>query len=254
MDEFKDKCVYLTTIILIVDMPNPYFRFKKFIIYQDRCAMKVGTDGVLLGAWTDVSSSEKVLDIGTGTGLISLMIAQRCENAHITAIDIDREAITQAKENILVSPWKERIKLLQIGMEAYRPDGLFDTLVSNPPYFVNSLKCQNGKRSAARHTDSLPVSVLLSRGAGMLCSSGRFSLIFPYGQVEDMMKMANDYGLYLSRHTKVITRFGGIPKRSLLEFRKIKGQCVEDELVIELERHVYTEEYISLTKDFYLEM
>ena len=136
-------------------MPNPYFQFKRFTVYHDRCAMKVGTDGVLLGAWTDVSSSQQILDIGTGTGLIALMLAQRNVTAHITAIDIDEEAIEQAQGNIAASPWKNRIEVMKQDFCQYSANRLFDTIVSNPPYFNQSLKGPDSQRNTARHTDSL---------------------------------------------------------------------------------------------------
>lgn len=235
-------------------MPNSYFAFKQFTIHHDRCAMKVGTDGVLLGAWADVSSSQNVLDIGTGTGLIALMIAQRCDAPHITAIDIDAEAVGQAAENVSLSPWKERVEVLLQDLRTYRPSRLFDTIVSNPPYFIDSLKCPDGQRNTARHTDTLPASSLISKAAELLTPEGRLSLILPFEQTPDIVRIAEGEGLHLSRHTAVVTRPGLPPKRSLLEFGKADRGCLESELTIELERHVYTDDYIALTGDFYLKM
>lgn len=235
-------------------MPNPYFAFKQFTVYHDRCAMKVGTDGVLLGAWADVSSSKNVLDIGTGTGLISLMIAQRSDASSIVAIDIDDGAVGQAKENVAASAWNERITVLNQDICIYRPLECFDTIVSNPPFFIDSLKCPDGQRNAARHTDTLSMNSLLKKGKELLADNGKFSIIIPYEQSMDVIRLAKGEGLYPSRHTKVVTRLGLSPKRSLLEFRKTEGECREDVLTIELERHVYTDEYMALTKAFYLKM
>lgn len=235
-------------------MPNPFFAFKQFTIYHDRCAMKVGTDGVLLGAWTDVSSSKNVLDIGTGTGLISLMIAQRNDASSIVAIDIDDAAASQAKENVSASPWKERITVINQDICLYQPSMRFDTIVSNPPFFIDSLKCPDGQRNTARHTDTLPIQSLLRKGGELLSNDGAFSIIIPYDQSEEIIRLAEGEGLYLVRHTQVVTRPGLPPKRSLLTFRKTKEECKNDELTIELDRHVYTDEYIALTKDFYLKM
>lgn len=235
-------------------MPNPFFAFKQFTIYHDRCAMKVGTDGVLLGAWADVSSSKKVLDIGTGTGLISLMIAQRNETSSITAIDIDNAAITQAIENVSASPWKERINVINQDICIYQSLERFDTIITNPPFFVNSLKCPDEQRNTARHTDTLPIQTLFKKGAELLTDEGKFSIIIPYSLSAEVIRAAEGEGLYPSRHTSVTTRPGLPPKRSLLEFKKIKGKCIENNLIIELERHVYTDEYIALTKAFYLKM
>ena len=235
-------------------MPNPYFAFKQFTVRHDRCAMKVGTDGVLLGAWTDLSHSRRILDIGTGTGLIALMLAQRCMDARITAIDLDSAAVEQAQENIQASPWKDRIEALQQDICTYHPNGTFDTIVSNPPYFIDSLKCPDGQRNTARHTDTLDADRLIGKVSELLTSDGRFSIILPAEQTEDLIRVAGEKGLHPSRQTWVITRPGLSPKRILMEFRKIPVTLQPDELVIELERHVYSEEYIALTQEFYLKM
>lgn len=235
-------------------MGNPFFKFKKFTVYHDCCAMKVGTDGVLLGAWTDVSHSNRILDIGTGTGLIALMLAQRCPDAIVTAIDIDKDAVIQATENVRNSPWSQQIMPIQMDVCSYTPDVLFDTIVSNPPYFVDSLKCPDGQRSLARHADTLDAKRLLAKVSELLTLEGRFSIVLPADQSETLVQIAEKEGLYLSRYTAVITRPGLSPKRSLMEFRKIKEEVQSDELVIELERHVYSQEYIALTQDFYLKM
>ena len=235
-------------------MPNPYFAFKQFTIRHDRCAMKVGTDGVLLGAWTDLTHSRYILDIGTGTGLIALMLAQRCPEAQITAIDIDADAVGQAKENIQASPWKERVEAKLQDVCTYSEQGMFDTIVSNPPYFINSLKCPDHQRNTARHTDTLDAGKLIRKVSELLTSDGRFSLILPADQTNELLSLAESQGLYPSRQTWIITRPGISPKRILLEFRKTPSMFQPDELVIELERHVYSEDYIALTKEFYLKL
>ncbi len=235
-------------------MPNPYFAFKQFTIHHDRCAMKVGTDGVLLGAWADLENARRVLDIGTGTGLIALMLAQRCADASITGIDIDADAVSQAKENVCASPWKDRIGICLQDVCSYADDGLFDVIVSNPPYFVNSLKCPDVQRTTARHTDTLDAGRLVGKASELLSSEGRFSLILPAEQADELLRIAEEKGLYPSRITRVVTRPGLSPKRVLVEFQKEPRDCKETELVVELERHVYSEDYIALTKDFYLKM
>lgn len=234
-------------------MPNSFFSFKKFTIHHDRCAMKVGTDGVLLGAWTDVTHSKHLLDIGSGTGLVALMLAQRCPG-EITGIEIDKEAVEQSRENVAASPWKERIEILWQDVCQYTPDSLYDTIVSNPPYFVDSLKCPDGQRNTARHSDTLDAEQLIEKAASLLHPSGRFSVIIPSDLCDRFIQTAASYGLHPSRHTQVITRPSLPPKRSLLEFRKEITACATDELLIELDRHVYSEAYIALTKDFYLKM
>ena len=235
-------------------MPNPYFSFKQFTVYHDRCAMKVGTDGVLLGAWTDVSSSKHILDIGTGTGLIALMLAQRCSCAQITAIDIDLMAVGQARENIEASKWGNRVNVTLQDLNTYTPNCLFDTIVSNPPYFVDSLKSVDSQRTMARHTDALSAIVLFRKTAELLSDEGKFSLIIPFDQKDYFISLAKEEGLFLSRLTNVITRPGIPPKRSLMEFKKQISVCEENSLIIEIDRHVYTDEYISLTREFYLNM
>lgn len=235
-------------------MANPYFTFKQFTIRHDRCAMKVGTDGVLLGAWTHINHSHRILDIGTGTGLIALMLAQRCPHVFITAIDIDSDAVEQALENVQSSPWANRIEVALQDICIYSTNQRFDTIVSNPPYFIDSLKCSDNQRNTARHTDTLDSERLLSSVSRLLTDDGRFSVILPAEQTEMLIQTAYTQGLYPSRKTAVITRPGLPPKRILMEFQKTRKAYQTDELVIELERHVYSEEYIALTKEFYLKM
>ena len=234
-------------------MPNPYFSFKKFTVYHDKCAMKVGTDGVLLGAWTNVNTSQKILDIGTGSGLVALMLAQRCE-ASITAIDIDSEAVEQTKINIEASNWKDRMEVFHTDLCNFSPQYQFDTIVSNPPYFVDSLKCDDTQRNTARHNDTLTSEQLFGNVSQMLCQEGEFSLIIPFEQTDSAISIAEKYELYPTRHTRIITRPGLPPKRSLLAFKKHPEKYMPQDLVIELERHVYSAEYIALTKEFYLKM
>lgn len=235
-------------------MSNSYFSFKKFTIYHNRCAMKVGTDGVLLGAWTNISHSQHILDIGTGTGLIALMLAQRCEYANVTAIDIDEKAIEQATENILSSPWNHRVQATLQDIRTYNPIIKFDTIVSNPPFFINSLKGPDNQRNMARHTETLGCDILLEKVAEILDPNGCFSIIIPAEQTTILIQKALLHHLYPSRHTAVITRPGLAPKRALIEFQKQQKKCHKDELTIEIDRHVYSEDYINLTKDFYLKM
>jgi len=235
-------------------MPNPYFTFKQFSIRHDRCAMKVGTDGVLLGAWTDLHHSRHILDIGTGTGLIALMLAQRNNECQITAIDIDTEAVGQATDNIQNSPWKDRVVAICQDICTYQANGMFDTIVSNPPYFIDSMKSPDNQRTTARHTDSLDANRLLEKVSELLTPEGQFSIILPADQTKNLILIANQNGLYPSRCTQVITRPGLSPKRVLMEFRKTHQEYLQDELIIELDRHVYSQEYIALTKEFYLKL
>ncbi|MFR0676264.1 tRNA1(Val) (adenine(37)-N6)-methyltransferase [Dysgonomonas mossii] len=236
-------------------MPNPYFRFKKFTVYHDRCAMKVGTDGVLLGAWVNVSG-DNILDIGTGTGLISLMMAQRNEKAVIDAIDIDSDAVSQAKDNIGNSPFGNRINSWNASLQEFcsKVEKRYDVIVSNPPFFVQSLKSPNKERSLARHTDSLPVADLIGLSAPLLSQRGRMSFIYPFDYKAELIKLAEQYKLSVSRITNVFPTPDSVPKRILIELSKEEATPIENDLIIEKARHVYSDDFTVLLKDFYLKM
>ena len=238
-------------------MANPYFQFKKFTIWHDKCAMKVGTDAVLLGAWVNLADCKNILDIGTGTGIIALMLAQR-STGDIDAIDIDNDACIQAEENVKASPFAERIRVIHAACSEFAGSVTrkkYDLIVSNPPYFINSLKCPDDKRSVARHTDSLPLSELVENACSLLSSSGRIALVLPYEQLEEVESIARKNSLFVSRQTDVIPVPGAHPKRLLIELSAVEADATNrDTLVIEESRHQYTPEYIALTKDFYLKM
>lgn len=232
-------------------MPNPYFKFKQFTVYHDKCAMKVGTDGVLLGAWCAVNGARRILDVGTGTGLIALMAAQRSE-ASITALDIDAAAVEQARENCAASPWAARIEVVPADFCNYRSDVLFDCIVSNPPYFVEDVHCPDKQRNMARHTAGLTFASLLERVGALLSDTGHFSVVLPSVAVADFVYQALQRNLYLSKRTQVCTKSGVEPKRTLLEFSRVNETCQESVLTIETEHHKYTPEFTELVKDFYL--
>lgn len=238
-------------------MANPYFRFKKFTIYHDKCAMKVGTDAVLLGAWAETSFCRNILDIGTGTGIIALMLAQRSQ-ATVEAIDIDKEACIQATENAAASPYTERIKVVHAScadFAASNQQKRYDLIVSNPPYFINSLKCPDNKRTVARHTDTLLLSDLIREAQTLLSPSGRIALVLPYERLEEVKALASANHLYICRQTDVIPTPGAAPKRLLVELSTTEENIKNrDTLTIEEARHQYTPEYIALTKEFYLKM
>lgn len=238
-------------------MANPYFRFKKFTVYHDKCAMKVGTDAVLLGAWADTNFCRNILDIGTGTGIIALMLAQRSQ-ATVEAIDIDKEACVQATENAAASPYTERIKVVHAScadFAASNQQKRYDLIVSNPPYFINSLKCPDNKRTMARHTDTLLLSDLIREAQTLLSPSGRIALVLPYERQEEVKALASANHLYICRQTDVIPTPGAAPKRLLVELSTTEENIKNrDTLTIEEARHQYTPEYIALTKEFYLKM
>jgi len=235
-------------------MANNYFKFKQFTIHQDKCAMKVGTDGVLIGAWATCENAEKVLDIGTGTGLIALMIAQR-SNALIDAIEIDENACEQAQENFHKSIWENRINLIHQSFQdfVHETDKKYDLIVTNPPYFQNSLVAQDDQRTKARHNSELELYDILDGAEKLLSINGTLSIILPYIEGVLFIAKAAEHGLYCVRQTNVIPKPKSPIKRLLLEFQRQKKILVDQDLVIELEnRHEYSENYKNLTRDFYL--
>lgn len=230
------------------------FRFKQFEIQQDRCAMKVGTDGVLLGAWA--SGGRRILDVGSGTGLISLMMAQRFPDAEVVGIDMDEVACRQARENVAASPFAQRVSIEHCRLQDYLLAGepfLFDSIVSNPPFFVNSMKNPDGRRAMARHADSLPFHDLFVGVKRLLSEEGVFSVIVP-AEVKEMMVMeACLVGLSLVRQCAVKTVERKNPKRYLMAFSRHRLGKVEmtTELMTESsgQRSAW---YQKITNEFYL--
>lgn len=216
--------------------------------------MRVGTDGVLLGAWTDVSEAKKILDIGTGTGLIAIMLAQR-SSAQITGIEIEFQAASEAKENAQISPWTERINILQQDFQEFAniTTDKFDTIVTNPPFFSNALKNKHIEKSIARHNFVLPFNELLKGAVTLLTDSGRMSLILPVNEANEFTYRANNYGLFLSRLTEIKPSTLKEPNRHLIEFVKNKVPVINTTLSIFSENgNDYSNEYKKITACFYL--
>lgn len=234
-------------------MPNQYFRFKQFAIRQENSAMKVGTDGVLLGAWANICEAKRILDVGTGTGLIALMMAQR-SNAIVDAVEIDEPSANQAKENVKSSRWSDRVTVYQEAFQdfAKKSTQKYDLIVSNPPYFMQSLKSPEVARTVARHTDQLPYSDLLDGISKLLVKGGRFAGIFPYVEGNVFVAEASVYGLYCNKRVSVLGKTQGAIKRIMLEFSQERLPLVQERLAIRDIDSEYTTEYINLTKDFYL--
>lgn len=234
------------------------FSFKKFIVNQDRCAMKIGTDGVLLGAWAPIENNPfSILDIGTGTGIIALMLSQRSSAQQIDALEIDEAAYEQATDNFENSPWNDRLFCFHAGLDEFieEPEDEYDLIVSNPPFYSEDYKTDDNQRDLARFQDAMPFEQLLEAADLLLSEKGVFALIIPFKEEEKFIALAKDYELYPTK----ITRVKGTPtteyKRSLLAFSRTKMVNTPiNELVIETSRHNYTPEYIALTKDFYLKM
>lgn len=234
-------------------MSNSYFSFKQFTIRQDRCAFKVGTDGVLLGASADTDGADRILDIGTGTGLIALMLAQRCQ-ADITAIEPDKDSFEQACRNIADSKWQKRINILNSSLQDFNPDNLqFDLIVSNPPFFRDSLKNPDPAKAASRHNLSLSSDELLKGVSRLLEGSGRFQVIMPNAEGTLFISEAGDYELFCSKIIKIIPLPGSDVKRLILTFSRTRLETEERLLTIESgRRHDFTDEYKNLTKEFYM--
>lgn len=228
------------------------FQFKHFAIQQNLCAMKVGTDGVLLGAWTKTPNGA-VLDIGSGTGLIGLMIAQRTKNALITAIDINQNAYLQTLQNVNECKWKNRIQVFYASVQDFKSEIKYDLIISNPPYFTDSTKAPQHERNTARHTNELSFSDLINAVTRLLKKDGLFAIILPTKEAKLFIKEAQEKELYLSRKCLVKPNPSKAVKRMLLEFSFYITELKEEELTIETEkRHHYSKEYIILTQDFYL--
>ena len=238
------------------------FTFKQFSVNQERCAMKIGTDGVLLGAWTPlINKPFNVLDIGAGTGILSLMLAQRSNAAPnnvgiIDAIEIDEDAYEQCVENFEASPWSDKLFCFHAGLDEFvdEPEDEYDLIISNPPFYTDDYKSDNSSRDLARFEDALPFEELIEAAALLLSDNGIFSVIIPFKEEERFVSLCKELDLFPLK----ITRVKGTPtteiKRSLLAFCKMEQTPLIDELVIEISRHNYTPEYIELTKDFYLKM
>jgi tRNA1Val (adenine37-N6)-methyltransferase len=219
--------------------------------------MKVGTDGVLLGAWSEVANAGRVLDVGTGTGLIALMTAQRNPNAEIDAIDIDPDAAGQAKENAIRSPFGSQINCIHCSLQDFgkQTGKKYDIIVSNPPFFAHSVKSPQRGRVLARHAGNLPADDLIKTASSLLSGKGKISLIYPYECKAELMALAEENALFLSRITQVFSTPASLPKRILAEFSKCASPPpAEENLIIEEERHVYSDDFTALVKDFYLKM
>ena len=237
-------------------MAKPFY-FKKFSISQDRCAMKVGTDSVLLGAWSSLNHSPKtILDIGSGTGILALILAQRSFAEIIDAIEIETEAYEQCVHNFESSNWADRLFCYHASLEEFivEIDESYDLIISNPPFYTDNFKSGNKVRDKARFEEALPFKELLNSASKLLSKTGQINIIIPFKEETNFISLAEKVGLFPSRITRVRGQKDSPLKRSLicLTFRLQKIDI--NELAIEITRHQYTDEYINLTKDFYLKL
>jgi tRNA1Val (adenine37-N6)-methyltransferase len=236
------------------------FKFKEFTVQQDKTAMKVGTDGVLLGAWCAVDNyPDTILDIGAGTGIIGLMLAQRSDAMTIDAVEVDESAYEQTVANFEESDWGDRLYCYNSTFQNFadqiaEEEETYDLIVSNPPFYNDEFETENEARNKARFTSSLSFLELISGVAKILSSDGKFAMVIPYKEEENFINLANKNKLFLNRICRVQGNETSAIKRCLLEFSFHQTDINQTHLIIEKERHNYTEEYINLTKDFYLKM
>ncbi|WP_425076719.1 tRNA1(Val) (adenine(37)-N6)-methyltransferase [Psychroserpens sp. S379A] len=236
---------------------NKPFQFKQFTVNQDQCAMKIGTDGVLLGAWTSVESRPfSILDIGAGTGILALMLAQRSQAQVIEALEIDDMTYEQCVDNFEQSPWNDRLFCYHASLEEFADEieDSYDLIICNPPFFSEDYKTDNKQRDLARFQDAMPFKHLLEGVAFLLSENGLFSVIIPFSEEEHFKHLASQVQLFPKRITRVKGNPTSETKRSLLEFSFFKTETETTEITIETSRHQYTQDYINLTKDFYLKM
>lgn len=236
------------------------FKFKEFTVHQDKTAMKIGTDAVLLGAWCDLGEfPDAILDIGSGTGVISLMLAQRSDAMTIDAVEIDEGAYEQTVENFEQSDWGDRLFCYSAAFndfaeEMAEEEEIYDVIVSNPPFYTDDFETKDEARNKARFTSSLTFEDLLAGVSKILSTNGLFSVIIPFKEEESFVQLARENELFAQRICRVKGNETSEIKRTMLTFSFQEQEVKEEELIIEKERHQYTDAYIELTKDFYLKM
>jgi tRNA1Val (adenine37-N6)-methyltransferase len=236
------------------------FQFKEFTIQQDKSAMKIGTDGVLLGAWCTVDTyPDSILDIGAGTGVIALMLAQRSDAMTIDAVEVDADGYEQTVENFEKSDWGDRLYCYNATFQEFADEiadeeERYDLIVSNPPFYTDDFESENASRNKARFTSSLSFQELLVGVSKILSENGIFSTIIPFKEEMNFINIAKEHHLFLNKVCRVQGNTNSEVKRSLLAFSFQETELEETHLIIEIARHQYTEDYIKLTKDFYLKM
>nr|WP_321271098.1 tRNA1(Val) (adenine(37)-N6)-methyltransferase [uncultured Tolumonas sp.] len=230
------------------------FTFKQFQIEQDRCAMKVGTDSIVLGSWVPVMGAKRILDIGTGTGILALMLAQRTsQSVQIDAVELDPEAVRQAEENVNGSPWRERIRVIRHDIRTFHAPG-YDLIISNPPYFMHGQTLPDSTRQRARHTGELDHAALLQAAEHLLAPLGKLALVLPVEQAEQLVSLAGELGWHLQRRCLVETKRGKTPNLVLLLLSRKATEMVEEQLCLREVDNRYSAEFIALAEEFYLRM
>ncbi|OLF76475.1 tRNA (adenine-N(6)-)-methyltransferase [Pseudoalteromonas haloplanktis] len=229
------------------------FAFKQFKVEHDQCAMKVSTDGILLGAWADLSGANTLLDIGTGTGLLALMCKQRAPHLKVSAVEVDEAAYQQALQNCQQSPWPD-ISIYHQPIQQFEAAGLFDCVIANPPYFNQSLKGDNAARNTARHTDGLSFAELIAAFRHLSHQHSRFNLILPTTEAQLFITLAQQQGMYLNRHCQVKATAHKPFTRSLMTFSYGQSEISTAKLCIRADDNSYTSQYQALCREFYLKM
>ena len=234
------------------------FKFKQFAVNQDRCAMKIGTDAVLLGAWCPIDNNPKsILDVGAGTGILALMLAQRTNADQIDALEIDEEAYEQCVENFENSPWADKLFCYHAALDEFvdDPEDEYDLIISNPPFYSEDFKTADEQRDLARFQDAMPFEDLIEAADLLLSENGTFAVVIPYKEEERFIDLCAEYELYPVKATRVKGSHKTPIVRTLLAFKRFElSVLTADELVVEINRHEYTDDYINLTQDFYLKM
>ena len=233
------------------------FIFKEFTINQDQCAMKIGTDAVLLGSWTTLHKNPfSILDIGSGTGVLALMLAQRSQAKIIDAIEIDDEAYEQCVDNFEQSPWSDRLFCYHASLNEFveEIEDEYDLIICNPPFYSEDYKTNNNQRDLARFQDAMPFAHLLESVSKLLSENGIFSVVIPFKEEKKFIELASNFNLHTDRILHIKGNANSEIKRSLITLSFNKSEIETEELVIETSRHQYTQDYINLTKDFYLKM
>ena len=231
------------------------FKFKQFTVHHDRCSVKVGTDGVLLGAWVDVLGCKHILEVGAGSGVISLMLAQRTDfDTSIEAIEIEKNDFEQAKENVIRSPWPEKIKIHHQSFQSFQSDTKFDLIVSNPPYFINSHLSPSFKRSQARHTGSLSYIELITHSIQLLNTSGKLAVVLPFEEGNLFQSLAHENNLHIVRQLTFYSRQGKPQERWLFEFAFEPTAITTQNLILHAKGEDWSDDYKMLMKDFYFKL
>lgn len=233
-------------------MGNPWFQFQQFRVLQDRCAMKISTDAVLLGTLTAASFPSTILDIGTGTGVIALMLAQRFPDSKVTAVEIDEDAAEQAEANFRESPFTQRLSLIHGRFQDFPEQGQFDLIVSNPPFFPDHLKSYDSKRNKALHTDELSFSDLIQKTSSLLSANGLFWVILPPRQMQDLESLAEKFGLFPFQKVKVNDSSTKPVYREIVGFSFAKRPMKELNITLKDEAGAYTDAYSNLLSGFLL--